>query len=177
MNREFRDKPFQRGFTMLKNTICPILFFIFIVLQNIYGSGEGLREQERMLENYGQVEFNAIIDTVKKDLLSEEALSRDAGCIILLKTLERLKAGDRNAEFIFAQLSEDKKVVNNAADIIDSRILGWNGREKAEDDDDIKIYIPLFHILGKADNKTARGTLSGHSSPFPAARKFLKRYR
>ena len=144
---------------MLKNIICPILFFIFIVLQNIYGSGEALWEQERMLANYGHIEFNAIIDTVRKDLLSEDALSQDAGCIILLKTLERLKAGDRNAEFIFAQLSEDKKVVSYAADIVDSRLLGWYSREKAEDDDDIKIYIPLFHILGKADNKTARGTL------------------
>jgi hypothetical protein len=144
---------------MLKNIICTILLFIVVVFHNVFGSGEGLREQERMLENYGQFGFNALIDTVKKDLLSEDSLLQDAGCIILLKTLERLKAGDRNAEFIFAQLSEDKKVVNNAADIIDSRILGWNGREKAEDDDDIKIYTPLFYILGKADNKTARGTL------------------
>ena len=113
-----------------------------------------------MLEDYEHVEIITIIDTIKKDLLSEDALLQDAGCIILLKTLERLRQGDRNAELIFAQLSGDKKVVNAAADIVDSRLLGWYNLEKPEEnDDDIKLYTPLFHILGKADDKSARGTL------------------
>jgi hypothetical protein len=130
-------------------------------LQNVYGSGEKLRDQARIFENYENIEINTIIDTIKKDLLSEDALVQDAGCIILLKTLERLKQGERKAEFIFAQLSGDQKVVGSAADIIDSRLLGWyNPEESEENDDDIRIYVPLFHILGKADSKSARGTLA-----------------
>jgi hypothetical protein len=161
MNCKFADKTFQRGYGMLKNIICSFFLFFFMFLQNACGgSGEGLREQERMLENYEDVKIIALIDTIKKDLLSEDALLQDAGCIILMKTLERLKEGDRKAEFIFIQLSGDKKVVGIAADIIDSRLLGWYNREKPEEnDDDIKIYTPLFQILGKADDKTARGTL------------------
>jgi hypothetical protein len=125
---------------MLKNIICSILLFIFIVLQNVYGSREGLQEQARMLENYEHIEINTILDTIKKDLLSEDDLLQDAGCIILLKTLERLKQGDRRAEFVFAQLSGDKKVVNSAADIIDSRLLGWYNPEASEEiDDEIRI--------------------------------------
>jgi hypothetical protein len=147
---------------MLKKIICPILFCVFMILQNACGgSREGLREQERMLENYENVEINALIDSITKDLLSEDALLQDAGCIILLKTLGRLKEGDRKAEFIFVQLSGNEKVVSYTADIIDSRLLGWYNREKPEEnDDDIKIYTPLFHILGKADDKYARGTLA-----------------
>jgi hypothetical protein len=137
-----------------------ISLLVFLLLQNLYGSSEGLREQARMLENYEHVEINSIIDTIKKDLLSEDALVQDAGCIILLKTLERLKQGDGKAELVFAQLSGDKKAVNAAADIIDSRLLGWYSRAKAdENDDDIQLYTPLFYILGKADDRSARGTL------------------
>lgn len=147
---------------MLKNIVRSILLFIVMFLQNACGgSSEGLQEQARMLENYEHVEINTIIDAIKKDLLSEDALSQDAGCIILLKTLEGLKKDDRKSQFIFDKLSGDQKVVGNAADIIDSRLLGWYNREESEEiDDDIRIYTPLFHILGKADSKMARGTLA-----------------
>ncbi len=145
---------------MIKNAECSILLFFFLFLPNDYGGAEGVLEQVQMLENYENVEINTIIGTIKKNLLSEDALRQDAGCIMLLKTLERLKEGDGKAQFIVAQLSEDKKVVSNAAGIIDSRLLGWyNGERLEENDDDIKIYTPLFYILGKADDKTARGTL------------------
>jgi hypothetical protein len=128
-----------------------------ILLQNVFGS---VREQAGMVQNYENLEINAVLDTVRNDLLSEDALLQDAGCIILLKTLQRLKQGDSKAEFIFARLSGDKKVINNAADIIDSRMLGWyNPETPEENNDDIKIYTPLFYILGKADDKYARGTL------------------
>jgi hypothetical protein len=119
-----------------------------------------VREQARMLDNYENVEIGTILDVVKSDLLSKDAIIQDAGCIILFKTLKHLKEGDSHAEIIFTRLSGDQKVVDNSAEIIDSRLLGWYGREtREENDDDLKIYTPLFRILGKADNKTARGTL------------------
>jgi hypothetical protein len=114
-----------------------------------------------MLETYEHVDANTIIETVKKDLLSEDALVQDAGCIMLLKTLEGLKKDDGKSQFIFDKLSGDQKVVGSAADIIDSRLLGWYNPEESEEiDDDIRIYTPLFQILGKADSKNARGTLA-----------------
>ena len=125
---------------MLKNIICSIFLFVFIVLQNVFGNVEGLREQVRMLENYENVDINTITDTIKKDLLSEDALLQDAGCIILLKTLEGLKNNDRKSQSIFDKLSGDQKVVGSAADIIDSRLLGWYNPEESEKiDDDMMI--------------------------------------
>lgn len=145
---------------MLKNIMRSIFMFIVMLLHNAYSDGKQMQEQVWMLETYEHADANTIIETVKKDLLSEDILVQDAGCIILLKTLEGLRKDDRRSQYIFAQLSGDKKVVNNAADIIDSRLLGWYNREKPEEnDDDIKIYTPLFYILGIADDKTARGTL------------------
>jgi hypothetical protein len=88
-------------------------------------------------------------------------LVQDAGCIILLKTLEGLKKDDRKSQFIFDKLSGDQKVAGSTADIIDSRLLGWYNPEASEEiDDEIRIYTPLFHILGKAESKMARGTLA-----------------
>jgi len=94
-------------------------------------------------------------------LLSKNSLQQDAACIILLKTLERLKKGDAKAAIIFDLLSRDRQVVYAAAEIIDSRLLGWYTREKPQERDDaVTIYTPLFHILGRADNNSARGTLA-----------------
>jgi hypothetical protein len=146
---------------MLKNILCSICMGTFIFGQNVLGDQKQMQEEIWLLETYEHADANTIINTVKKDLRSEDALVQDAGCIILLKTLDRLKKGDGKAVFIFDQLSEDQKTVSNAADIIDSRLLGWYNPEKSEEnDDDIRIYTPLFHILGKADSKTARGTLA-----------------
>ena len=130
-------------------------------LQNAYSDGKQMQEQLWMLETYEHVDANTIVETVKKDLLSEDALVQDAGCIILLKAFEGLKKDDRKSQIIFDKLSGDQKVVGSAADIIDSRLLGWyNPEESEENDDDIRIYVPLFLLLGKADSKMARGTLA-----------------
>jgi hypothetical protein len=145
---------------MLKNINRLLYLFIFLFLQTVYGNRYDLREQAHILENYKTIELYSIIDVIKKDLLSENVLLQDAGCIILLTTLKKLNEGDIKAEFIFTQLSVDNKVLYAAADIIESRLLGWYGRENPdENEDDITLYTPLFQILGKADNKTARGTL------------------
>jgi hypothetical protein len=138
-----------------------IHFFLFLLFQyNAFGNPDVVKDQSRILETYDHADVNSTIEIVKKDLLSEDALSQDAGCIILLKTLDRLKQSNKNAETVFAQLAGDKKVVLIAADIIDSRLLGWYNRDKSDDgEDDIKLYSPLFHILGRADEKTAKGTL------------------
>ncbi len=145
---------------MIKSDVLPTFWVAFIVLHNLCKGGEGLLEQEKMLKNYECAETNAIINIVRRDLLSKDNLVQDAGCIILLKSLERLEAGDGKAQAIFARLSEDEKIIAYAADIIDSRLLGWYNNEKSEgNDDNLKIYKPLFYILAKADNKTARGTL------------------
>jgi hypothetical protein len=78
-----------------------------------------------------------------------------------LKTLEGLKNNDRKSQSIFDKLSGDQKVAGSAADIIDSRLLGWYNPEGSEEiDDEIRIYAPLFHILGTADSRNARGTLA-----------------
>jgi hypothetical protein len=146
---------------MLKSIFFLIFMFIFMFLQNAYSDGKQLQEQLWVLETYEHGDAATIVDNVKKDLLSEDALVQDAGCIILLKTLEGLKKDDRKSQFIFDKLSGDQKVVGSAADIIDSRLLGWYNPEESEEiDDDIRIYTPLFHILGKADSKMARGTLA-----------------
>jgi hypothetical protein len=138
------------------------LFFLILLLSryDTSGSPKALPEQSRILENYDAYDIHSTIEVVKKDLLSGDAMSQDAGCVILLKTLDRLKHGDKNAESVFNQLAGDKKVVFSAADIIDSRLLGWYNRENpTEGEDDIKMYAPLFHILGRADDKTAKGTM------------------
>lgn len=120
-----------------------------------------MQDEIWLLETYKHADANTIIETVKKDLLSEDPLVQDAGCIILLKTLEGLKKDDGKSQFIFDKLSGDQKVVGSAADIIDSRLLGWYNPEGSEEnEDDIRIYIPLFHILGKTDSKMARRTMA-----------------
>jgi hypothetical protein len=114
-----------------------------------------------MLEKYEHLDANTIVDTVKKDMVSKDVLVQDAGCLILLKTLEGFHKGDEKSEFIFGKLSEDQNVVNCAADIIDSRLLGWYNPEDADEiDEDIRIYTPLFVVLGKANNKMARYVLA-----------------
>jgi hypothetical protein len=146
---------------MLKKIICSIFMFIFMFLQNAYSEGKPLQEQLWMLETYEHVDADSIIDRVKKDLLSNDALAQDAACIILLKTLEELKKGVGKSRIIFGRLSGDPEVVGSAADIIDSRLLGWyNPEDSDENDDDISIYAPLFQILGKSDSKIARATLA-----------------
>jgi hypothetical protein len=146
---------------MIKN----INFLIFLIsfpllLQNVCVDGMGIREQEKMLQNCKNVDGNTIIEVVRDDLLSNNVLLQDAGCIILLKIFHLLKNGDGKAEFIFSQLSVKKNVVYSTAEIIDSRLPGWYAEEKSEEKDDgAKIYTPLFYILGKTNYKTARGTL------------------
>jgi hypothetical protein len=137
-----------------------IVSIFCMVMQMTNGKGDGLLKQRVMLERLDQVETAEILSTVTKDLLSEDALEQDAGSIILLKLRERLKAGDRKAQSLFDQLAQDRNVVNRAADIIESRLLGWYNRQNpGKNTDDMELYLPLFSILGKADNKTARGTL------------------
>ena len=161
MNLEFWDKTYQRGYCMSKNIMRSILFFIVMFLQNVLSGQKQMQDEIWLLETYKHADANTIIETVKKDLLSEDPLVQDAGCIILLKTLEGLKKDDGKSQFIFDKLSGDQKVVGSAADIIDSRLLGWYNPEGSEEnEDDIRIYTPLFHILGKTDGKIARGTLA-----------------
>jgi hypothetical protein len=140
-----------------------ISHFLLIALFLQTGNGDETRllEQAKILENYETAALDTIIEVVENDLLSDNCLLQDAGCIILLKTLERRRKGDNKADSVVAGLSCRKKAVNAAADIIDSRLLGWYGREKSEENDnDIKIYTPLLHILGKSDDKNAKGTLA-----------------
>jgi hypothetical protein len=145
---------------MLKTTLCSIFSVIFWLQQNAIGDEKQLQDQLWILETYEHSDAAIVADNVKKDLLSEDALVQDAGCIILSKSLEGLKKGDKKSELIFNQLSRDQKVVGCVTDIIDSRLLGWYNPEGSEEnDDDIRIYAPLFHILGKADGKIARVTL------------------
>jgi hypothetical protein len=133
----------------------------FVFGKNVFGDQKQMQGEIWLLETYEHADANAIIETVKKDLLSEDALVQDAGCIILLKTLEGLKKDDRKSQIIFDKLSGDQTVVESAVDIIDSRLLGWYNPERSEEiDDEIRIYVPLFHILGKADSRNARGTLA-----------------
>jgi hypothetical protein len=154
-------KIFKRGHGMLKNILCLIFITVFTLPQNALGDGKKLQEQLWILETYEHGDAATIVDNVKQDLLSEDPLMQDAGCIILLKTLEALQKSDGKAEFIFNRLSGDPKVVGSAADIIDSRLLGWyNPEDSEENEDDIRIYTPLFHLLGKADSKMARRTLA-----------------
>ena len=145
---------------MTANYVCFIFLCISFSLMRAEGGPDRLREQAQLLENYEQAETNMIVDAVTQDLLSEDVLLQDAGCIILLKTLARLQEGDAEAQSIIDRLCADKKVIRAAAGIVDSRLLGWHNREcPAGNDDDFKPYIPLLHILGKADDKTAWGTL------------------
>jgi hypothetical protein len=145
---------------MIKKLICSFFLFTIMFLHNGFGEMHKMWGQVKMLENYENCASTTIIDTIRKDLLSGDALLQDAGCIILLKMLERLKDGDKKAELIFTKLSDDQKVVGSAAEIIDARLLGWYNVEKSEENDNnIKMYRPLFHILGQSDNKTAHGTL------------------
>jgi hypothetical protein len=137
-----------------------LFLLVFIFLATVFGNIPALQEQSRILENYEHADGNSIVDIIKKDLLTDDALTQDAGCIILLRTLDRFKQGDKKAESVFVQLAGDKKVVNSAAEIVESRLLGWYNRENpGEGEDGIGMYAPLFQILGKAEDKTARGTL------------------
>lgn len=130
-------------------------------MQNVFGDDKLMQERLWLLETYEHVSPDTIVKTVKNDLLSQEVLVQDAGCIVLLKTVERLKKKDGTSESIINRLAGDPRVVAAAAGIVDSRLLGWYNPEWSEEnDDDIKMYLPLFFILGKADCKNARETLS-----------------
>jgi hypothetical protein len=148
------------GFHLLSKML---LLFTFILLsgQNVASDTKKMQDRLWLLERYEHTEAQNIADTVRVDLLANDALVQDAGCLVLLKALEGLKSGDKKSEVIFKRLSEDQKVVISITDIIDSRLLGWcNPEESDEIDEDIRIYVPLFIILGKADNKMARHTIS-----------------
>jgi hypothetical protein len=150
----------QHEFHLLAKSL---LLFTFILLSGQNAASDTKKMQDRLwlLERYEHTDAQKIIDTVRVDLLSNDALVQDAGCLVLLKTLDGLKAGDKKSEVIFKRLSEDQKVVISITDIIDLRLLGWcNPEESDEIDEDIRIYVPLFIILGKADNKMARHTIS-----------------
>jgi hypothetical protein len=144
-----------------KNTTHSFLIFIVLFLHIAYSDGKQLQEHLWVLETYEHCSANTIVDNVKMGLLSQDVLLQDAACIILLKSFEQLKKGDSKSDSIFGQLSGDQKAVRSVADIIDSRLLGWyNPQNSEENEDDIRIYVPLFIILGKAEDKMARGTLA-----------------
>jgi hypothetical protein len=135
--------------------------FTILSGQTVFSDPEKMQDRLWLLETYEHVDASKIIDTVKQDLLSKDALVQDAGCLVLLKTLEGFKKGQKRDQFIFGELSADPKVVGSVVDIIDSRLLGWyNPQVPEEIDEDIRIYSPLFIILGKANNKMARYTLA-----------------
>lgn len=145
----------------LVTVILLIPIAILLLGQHVNGDPKKMQDRLWLLERYQHTEVQSIIDTVRADLLSKDVLVQDAGCLVLLKALDGLMAGDKKSEFIFKRLSEDQKVVVSITDIIDSRLLGWcNPEESDEIDEDIRIYVPLFIIIGKADNKMARHTIS-----------------
>jgi hypothetical protein len=151
---------FERGSAVKKCTVLLLLGIIFPFAHNTMSDPRQLQDQLWLLETYEHADARAVADNVSIDLQSDDAQVQDAGCIILLKTIERIKKGDGKSDSIFSRLAGDQKAVRGAADIIDSRLLGWyNPQESQENEDDIQIYAPLFYILGKADNKTARGIL------------------
>lgn len=150
----------QHEFHLLAKSL---LLFTFILFsgQNVASDPKKMQDRLWLLERYEHTEAQNIADTVRVDLLSNDALVQDAGCLVLLKALDGLKTGDKKSEVVFKRLSEDQKLVISITDIIDSRLLGWcNPEESDEIDEDIRIYVPLFIILGKADNKMARHTIS-----------------
>jgi hypothetical protein len=141
--------------------LCLFFTVVFLLSQNAVSDPKKMQDRLWLLEKYEHTEAQKIIDTVKADLLSNDVLVQDAGCLVLLKALDGLKTGDKKSEVIFKKLSEDQKLVVNITDIIDARLLGWcNPEESDVIDEDIRIYVPLFIILGKADNKMARHTIS-----------------
>jgi hypothetical protein len=97
---------------MIKNPIYFLLLCIFINPYDGYGTRGELSEQVTILENIRQIELNTLVDVIRIDLLSNDDLLQDAGCIILLKLIEPLREKDRVAIAVFNQLSEDKAVVN-----------------------------------------------------------------
>jgi hypothetical protein len=154
-------KILKQRYNMIKNFIFLISTVTCLFGQNVSSDPEKMQARLWMLEKYEHLDVNNVVDTVKKDMLSKDVLVQDAGCLILLKTLEGLKKGDTKSNFIFSKLSEDQSVVNSVADIIDSRLLGWYNPEASDEiDEDIRIYTPLFIILGRANNKMARYTLT-----------------
>jgi len=138
----------------------PILAVVLFA-RELHGNPVILQARLWMLEKYEHLEPGAIVDSVKIDLRSNDALVQDAGCLLLLKALEGLKRHDEKSDIIFSQLAADQNVVISVADIVDSRLIGWyNPVESEEIDDDLAVYLPLLVILGKADSKVARHTLS-----------------
>ena len=134
---------------------------IFLFVTEICGDPAKMQARLWMLETYEHIDAGSIVDSVKDDLCSKDPLVQDAGCLILLKTLDGLKKNEKKSDTIFGRLAADRTVVASISDIVDSRLPGWyNPVESDEIDDDPAIYVPLLVILGKADSKVARYTLS-----------------
>jgi hypothetical protein len=145
---------------MLKNDVIRISLLTVMAFYCTYGEAAGLREQAKMVENYETTDSSAIIDAVQNDLVSEDALLQDAGCIMLLKVFKKLQRNDAKAQAIFTRLSRDRTAVSHAEEIIDSRLAGWCSQESIEGiRDNREIYTPLLHLLGIADDKASKGTI------------------
>jgi hypothetical protein len=136
------------------------IVLLFVMPCTGYANSEAIQLQVRTLEACDSIESDTLFEIIKSDICSNDALLQDAGCILLQKMLERQQQGDRKAETIFSRLSRDTKAVFGAVDIIDSKLSGWyTGGTPPAEDDDLRMYAPLFHILGRSDNKTALGIL------------------
>ena len=144
---------------MRKIIICSTSVMILALPHHIHGIGDRIRDQAIILEHSGNFAVNAVFNTVRKDLLSKDDLLQNAGCIILLKMLDRLANRDREAEICFSRLADDAKVVNSVASIIDMRSPGWYNRAKYnENDDDIRINSSFIrYTTGAMRNHVREG--------------------
>lgn len=138
-----------------------ILLVIYILFHTECKACDTLSKQVHILKHIEKIETHILINTIKNDLLSNDLLVQEAGCIILSKILVKLKKGDHNAQFMFNQFASDKKTIISAADIIESRLPGWYalGERTKNKGSDIHMYTPLFYLLGTTHFKIARGTL------------------
>lgn len=137
--------------------MCTLLLFA----NELRGDDAKMQARLWMLEKYEHIDADNIADSVTSDLLSPDALIQDAGCLLLLKALEGNKRKEAKSDTIFTRLAADQNVVAAVSDIVDARLAGWyNPAESEEIDDDLAVYVPLLFILGKADSKVARHTLS-----------------
>lgn len=153
----------QRGLylagMLLRSTFLIVAILLFA--KELRGDDAKMQARLWMLEKYEHLDAGTIVDSVRSDLLSDDALIQDAACLILLKTHAGFKKGEEKSATIFSRLAADQRVVEHVADIVDARRVGWyNPPESDEIDDDLAVYVPLLVILGKADSKVARNTLS-----------------
>jgi hypothetical protein len=133
-----------------------------------------LSARTELIRRYNQLSSDTIVSVVRNDLLSEEQLLQDAGCIVLLTTLDRLNHGIAESDTVFIRLSADANVARRAEAIISERMADWQITDVSDSiNDDFPLYVPLFRILGRAAVKSARGVMINSVLTFGNRSEFL----